>query len=525
MRNKIRATILWRYLFKAALLWFILAQWSIVLAAVPTARFTVKEFIVEGENPLSGKETSKALEPYIGEHEGLERLEDASKALQDLLYQKGYTFHRVIVPPQRATEGVIKLQIITFQIDKVTVEGNKYYPEDNILSSLPILRSGWTPNTREIARSLMIANEHPTKSLSVFLKESETPGHIDARVETKDSRPYQFFSSYSNTGDRDTGHTRLSVGYQQSNLFNLDHTMTLSFTTSPGYWSDVQQYGGYYRIPFYGMGAGLSMFYTYSKVEQGTVADFFDVSGKGTFYGASFDYALWPMKDYNHRLNFGIQDKLFENDTSFSSTPIGIDVRSRPLSLSYSGRWEKTKYNAGLYVEYVRNLSSGGDNNPYAYQSNRAGADPHWHAIRYGGHLDYSLLRDYLLRLRFTGQWADEPLISGEQIGMGGVRSIRGFEERETSGDRGQQINIEVWTPPIAHATRLLWFVDLGRRDLDAPIPGYVKRGSLGSVGMGVRWQWKYNIILSIDGAYVINGIDTTGAGDGKIHFNLYWRF
>ena len=108
---------------------------------------------------------------------------------------------------------------------------------------------------------------------------------------------------------------------------------------------------------------------------------------------------------------------------------------------------------------------------------------------------------------------------------MGGVRSIRGFEERETSGDRGQQINIEVWTPPIAHATRLLWFVDLGRRDLDAPIPGYVKRGSLGSVGMGMRWQWKYNIILSIDGAYVINGIDTTGAGDGKIHFNLYWRF
>lgn len=516
-----------RYLFTSFLILLLLVYSSVFAAEVPKTRFIVERFDIEGENPLSQEKTQKILLPFLGEQEGLGRLEGASRALQDALHRKGYTFHRVIIPPQRATAGVIKLQILTFPIGQVTVEGNKYYSKENILASVPSLRPGWIPNTFEIARSLQIVNEHPTKNLSVIIQESKTPDHIDAKVGVRDSKPQQFFSSLANTGTTRTGDTRLSLGYQHSNLFDLDQVLTLSYTTSPGHFSDVQQYGGYYRIPLYGVGGSLSMFITHSKADQGTVGDFFLVSGKGTFYGISFDYALFPIpiSGYNHRLDLGVQDRDFSNDTTFGGAPIGVEVRSVPYSIRYSGSLERSNYSGGFYVEYAKNANWGEDNTAYAYASNRLGAHNHWDVIRYGADLDYSLPKNFLLRLRLMGQWTDKPLISGERFGLGGARSVRGFEEREMSGDRGRQINIEVWTPLIAPNTRLLGFTDWGRLDLDKPIPGQVGGETISNIGMGLRWHWKTNFNLSLDVAYVTKGSEITREGDEKLHFNLFCRF
>ena len=275
----------------------------------------------------------------------------------------------------------------------------------------------------------------------------------------------------------------------------------------------------------YKIGGGLSMFATHSKVDQGIVGDFFQVSGKGTFFGSTFDYALFPISDYSHKLKLGIQDRLFENDTSFVGIPIGVDIRSRPISLRYEGRLEKTKVKGDFYVEYAKNLSMGGNNNLSIYLANRGGADHHWDVIRYGGKLDYPLTGKLLLRLRLTGQEANEPLISGEQFGLGGARSIRGFEEREVIGDSGQYVNLEIWSPFLKYNTRILAFADIGQRDLDEPIAGQESEESLSSIGIGFRWQWRQNLSISCDAAYVTNGATITDSGDEKIHFNIFYRF
>jgi len=525
LRDTMMKNRLWLHLLAVLLAWLFFSHNIAIASEIPKVRFSVESFVLEGENPLPEGETRRIFEPFLGEHEGLDRIEKASQALQQALHDKGYTFHQVIVPPQRVMEGVIKLKILTFKLDKVAIAGNEHFSDENILASVPFLQPGQTPNTLEVARSLKFANEHPAKHLAVFIRDSEEPESINARVETQDIRPQQFFSSLSNTGDRATGHTRLSLGYQHSNLFDRDHIMTLSYTTSPGHFSDVRQWGGHYRLPLYRQCAGLTMFYTHSKMDQGTVGEFFDVSGKGSFAGVSLDYMLSPLADYSHKMDFGVQDKLFENDTSFSGTLIGTDVRSRPLSIRYTGRWEKTKGSGGFYLEYARNLGGGGNNNPESYLANRAGADLRWDIFRFGVDIDRILPRNFLLRARLTGQESDEPLISGEQFGLGGVSSIRGFEEREVSGDSGQQLNVEIWSPPLSLNTRILGFVDMGRKYLDEPIPGQDNRNSLASIGLGLRWQWKTNLSLSLDGAYVTNGAYTTGSGDEKLHFNLFYRF
>ncbi len=528
MRDTLKMLSQWKGNWLATLVALLFAYNPHTQADVsPRIQFPVESFAVEGENPLAAAKTQQILAPFLGEQQGLARIEAAAKALQEVLLDQGYAFHRVIVPPQKVTGGVFKLKVITFQLDNITVKGNRHFSEENILASLPDLRTGETPNSREVARSLMLANEHPAKRVAVFIRESDQPGHLDARVETRDVKPWQLFASLANTGSDETGGERLSVGYQHRNLWSRDHVLTLSYTTSPGHWDDVSQYGAYYRLPFYPWRSSLSVFYTHSDVEQGKVADFFDVSGKGTFQGFNLGYALLPFGDYSHKVTLGLQDHLFENDTTFAGDAFltDPDVRSRPLSLRYHGRWETTTWTGGFHAEYIRNLSSGSHNDSTAYSANRFGADPHWDALRFGANLDYALPGKWRFKGGYTGQWANEPLIPGEQLGLGGVNSIRGFEERETSGDRGHQLNLEVWAPPIANNIRLLGFLDYGHRHLEEAIAGLKTSDSLASMGVGLRWQWKNQLNLSLDLAHVLNGADPTDSGDGRLHFNVFYRF
>ena len=63
----------------------------------------------------------------------------------------------------------------------------------------------------------------------------------------------------NDTGSDETGETRIGVAYQNNNLFDKDHTVTLSFATSPEQSGDVQQYSAAYQAPFYKIGGRLNL--------------------------------------------------------------------------------------------------------------------------------------------------------------------------------------------------------------------------------------------------------------------------
>jgi len=60
-------------------------------------------------------------------------------------------------------------------------------------------------------------------------------------------------------------------------------------------------------------------------------------------------------------------------------------------------------------------------------------------------------------------------LISGEQFGLGGADSVRGFEEREISGDDGIQLNLETHSPSFGPGLRPLAFADGSKIKVSIP--------------------------------------------------------
>lgn len=59
--------------------------------------------------------------------------------------------------------------------------------------------------------------------------------------------------------------------------------------------------------------------------------------------------------------------------------------------------------------------------------------------LRFGADINHPLPRGWTLRGRVSAQHSPELLVSGEQFGLGGTYSLRGFEKREITGNEGIQ--------------------------------------------------------------------------------------
>lgn len=501
----------------------------LLAAAAPQARgpdegdvvyFTVERITVTGDNPLPAEETEALLRPYLGEQAGLLGLQNAAAALEEAMRAQGYSFHRVVIPPQRGRRE-FELRALEFVVGAVEVEGNTHFDPDNIRAMVPSLTAGVTPDSRQLSRDLQRANRHPAKRLALTMRRSETPDAVDALLTVRDERPVTTFLSLNNRGARDTGEERITAGVQHSNLFGLDQVLTASYTTAPGHWSDVSHYGLTWQMPFNSIATDLTLIGSYSDIDSGLVADFFEVTGQGTVVGGVIEHTLLNRGRYAHRIQASAFDKQFENSVDFLGQPIGADVRTRPVSLRYDGEWLRDDGNMGFHIAWLRNLPQGSDNSAEAYEAARAGAATDWDAWQAGAFMDLRFGEGFLLRTRLSGQYAGEPLVPGEQFGLGGAGSVRGFLPRAASTDDGVAGTVELWVPPPSPKLQLLGFVDVSHGWRDEVQIGEEDELSLASLGAGMRWQPTGWLRANVDWGYVIDGVNNVESGNHRVHFNL----
>lgn len=502
----------------------------------------VERFEVVGDNPLGAQRTAEVLRPHLGEHRSLDTLEAAAGALETALRERGFTFHRAVLPAQRPQGGVVRLEVLRFTLGEVRVSGNQFFSADNVLRSLPALQPGVTPDVGAMSRQISLANEHPVKRVNVTLRESKSADAVDAEVQVRDSTPVQVFATLTgnsrdeyNLINRNTGYGRLTLGVQHSNLFDRDHAATFAYTTSPTKPEAVTQYAGYYAFPLYGLSGQVSAYYLYSDTNTGSLpvgGQPFNVRGQGTFFGVKYTATLPRAADLTQLVSVSIDERDFRSQVDAAGVPLpGNPVVTRPVSLRYQARAERAWGGASGYVEYA--VNAGGSSNA-EFAAARNGASANWDAWRAGVDASYGA-GAWILSSRLRGQYSSDLLISGEQFGLGGATSVRGLREREYGGERGYTLTLEGTGPALVAGVRPAVFLDHGYaylRQGPNPVAGALVGGlSATSVGVGARWNWQRALDVSADLAYVVRGLPgtagTPGTPDGfvKLHFTGTWRF
>ena len=516
------------------------------IAVKSPATFTIVRFRVLGNTLLDARLVDDLLLGFTGSGKGVQEIQQAQQALEDAYRQAGYTRVRVLVPPQEIKDGTVTLTAIEFKLGHIAISGNQYHDNDNILSALPALVPGKPASSSILSKNLRLANENPSRHLDLALAMGNEVGTVDARVNVQDAPAHKILLTFDNTGNSSTGQYRVGLAYQNSNLFDRDHAATLSYTTSPDHIGDVKQISASYRLPLYSLGDSLDAIAAYTDTNAGTtntVAGPMSFSGKGHIGGIHYNHYFAQTGEYTSLVTGSLDYRAYTNNCSvgvFGSAACGsaaANTTVHPVSFTYAGSWNKPSLLANFSTAVVRNLSGGAHGGDADFAAARpsplgmAGANANYTLYQLNGSLLFVLPQDWRLRFSARSQYTHDALISGEQIGLTGMNTVRGYKEREASRDKGYIGNIEVYTPNIApklgmtdDSLQLLAFVDHAK-GWNVNLAGETdSKITAGNVGIGARYENRGGVSVRFDVGRAGNTVGTTRSGDWRGHLSLLFN-
>lgn len=500
------------------------------VAAQEVPRFPIVRFKVEGNTLLPQTDVEAAVQPFIGPQRDFGDVQSALEALEERYRQRGYSTVTVVLPEQVLEKGEVLFKVVEGRLKELKITGNTHYDEDNIRSTLPTLQPGVPPRIDDVSANLRIANENPAKKLKLRLKPGEQDDEINAEIGVTDESPLKLGVTLENTGSAQTGRNRVGLSFQHANLWNRDHILTAQYQTSPEQMDDVRVYALSYRAPLYGLGDAIDFFMTKSSVNAGSIPAGpvnLAISGRGKTFGTRYTLNLKRQGNYEQQIVFGFDYKAFENSIGAGAIELGNDITVRPLSLQYNGHWQVENMDVSMFGTLARNLPGGDKGRQADFDLARPGAPDDFYVVRYGLTASHSYASDWQVRFSGSGQWTRNMLISGEQFGMGGANSLRGFGEREVADDTGYQTSLELYTPELCkelgdgHNCRMLAFLDNGAVFRIDPLAGEKSREHVASTGFGLRYTWGKTVAFQTDYGHVLQGNGTRESGDWRLHARL----
>lgn len=479
-------------------------------ASAQTASFEISSFRVDGNTLLPEATVQGVLAPFAGANRSMKDVGGAAEALRQAYAAAGYPIVQVFPPEQTLSGGRVGLRVIEGKVTHVAVAGNKAFDVTNIRASLPPLKEGQSPNAADLVAAIALANENPAKQVAVNFQTGKTAGDVEARIDVTEDRPEKYVINYDNAGSKATGYDRISFSYQDANLHNRDHMLTLQYSTTIASPDEVTSLTAGYRIPFYEYGVSLDLIgaYSTSQSNSATTAGALQFSGRGTYAGVRLNQTLANVGEVRHKISYGFDYKDFGNACTIAGAALQNcgTVTAMPLSATYALQYSAPAVQAGGSIGYFANLPGGMHGTADHYTVARAGSTPNWDAWRYSGFAALPLAQDWQFRVTLNGQMTRKALVASEQFGIGGAASVRGYDERTTAGDEGFATNLEVYTPDFAKLVaaegwqmRGLVFFDTGTVQRNIVLAGEQMKSSLSSVGFGVRASLRKALSVKAD--------------------------
>lgn len=547
-----------RFMDTSPVAWVVLLSSSLMLAPVQAnvtppapapetagdtgSRFDVWEYQIDGNTTLDNRIIEKTVYGFLGPGKGLSDVELARSALEKAYHEAGYQAALVSIPEQDVQEGVVVLRVTEGTVDQLKVTGSRYFSPSHIKEQVPALAEGTPLNTGKVQEQLTkLATENPDRQVTPVMRAGQTPGTVEVELEVKDELPVHGLMELNARNSINTTRLRLPVMLRYDNLWQMNHSASLQYQVSPEDPKNVQVWSGTYVMPINAIDSRLALYgIGLDSSSDVTTAGALNVVGNGNIFGARLVKPLPLSKEYFQSVTFGWDYK----DFGQSITPLGADsgdgvsspVTYSPFQVGYSGTLSSemgslTQFNTELNFNFA-----GMGSNTAQFEARRAGATPNY--IYLAGEVKHRqpLPEDVAVEVRLSGQVADSPLISNEQMGAGGMLTVRGYHEVERLGDNGTIGSFELWSPDIGHLNldgmdylndlRFLAFTDAAQLWLNGPNPPSTPlKYSLWSTGAGFRLRAFKNLNGEFYWEYPFIATEFVPVGMQRIDFRVAYEF
>ncbi|MBQ8887676.1 MAG: ShlB/FhaC/HecB family hemolysin secretion/activation protein [Candidatus Gastranaerophilales bacterium] len=406
--------------------------------------FTLKSIKITGNTVFPEYVLQRLVDFKLGQKVTINDLIMSANDITDYYQSKGYISTVAYLPPQKVQNGAIEIKVLEGKYGNVEINPgrwerasylNKKYLEDKGIQPGKIL------NVKDVRAALqeMSTEEYMQGSVS-FADNEESEEYSDVTLDVKDRFPINLDLRYDNQGREAIGTHR---GVIYAGLHDVTgHGDTLMGTVS--YSSRSIGAGGIYSIPIAKNDTRLNLGYSYSHVNIGKLLKQLDISGDSHNVFVGVSRRLAQGSDY--RLYGDITLDLRNTDLS-SDIPLVnsmlTDYRTRVIRGSltnvrddYYGRW---LFNGGIAGgipidasdhHKARNMSS---NNFVKVNASAARLQV--------------LPFNHMLIWQVNGQYANRHLWASEAMQVGGIASVRGYEEGFRIGDYGVTTSVEYRMP------------------------------------------------------------------------------
>jgi hemolysin activation/secretion protein len=465
------------------------------LAAPPAAtdaEFDLWELRVLGNTVLPRIDVESVVYPFLGPKKHISDVEAARKALETAYHQKGYGTVFVDIPEQDVDEGIVRLRVVEGRLDHVAVTGLRYFSGRQIRAQMPEAQRGVVPNLPELQKEIADLNSQtPDRSIVPVLKAGSEPGTVDLGLRVEDHLPFHGSVELNDQRTPDTSPLRVAAALSYDNLFGVRDTFALQYQTAPQAHGELSVIALNYAAPINSSGTRIAALFIDSDSNVATLGSI-GVLGKGKIYGLRLAQPLMLTQGSTQTATFGLDYKDFAQTVAIDpTTSVQTPISYLDWSAGYSAAWRGTTQQ--ISFDTTLNFGTRGlVNSQDQFTAKRFDAPAGYAYLRAGLRYTTLLPAHFGFTARFTGQYSADPLISNEELAIGGVDTVRGYLEAEELGDRGIVGSAQL-TSPVARFFRGnttldgFAFYDAARVGIVDSLPGEADNIDLRSWGVGLE--------------------------------------
>lgn len=415
---------------------------------------------------------SRALRPFIGRPISRKLISQIEAAVVLHYRRAGRPFVSVSTPEQEITTGVLRLRVLAFHLERKTAQGAARSPPGYIERRIRAAPGGPIDAGR-LEQDLTWLNHSPFRQVQARFSAGETLGGTVLTLDAQESKPWQVYGGYSNSGSDATGYDRWFVGAQGGNVLVPDGLFSYQLSASDDVWgrsTEVLEQGGFptyvshsavYVLP---LAPRQDLTLVASAIESNQPVQDFVVRQRTTEISAVYRTALSNWVNLPGDVSLGFEGRRQVRALFFGEPKVfqsSVDVGQ--IVLGYASAW--TALGARQSFAATTHVSSGGldrrnhDADFSAFSNGRVA-----HSASAYLDLDYSALaplpKGLFASTRLNLQVADRPLVNTEQIAIGGEAAVRAYTYDDGSFDQGVVWRNELHFPALRLLPRMARVAD-----------------------------------------------------------------
>ena len=480
----------------------------------------VSRFEVIGSTVFSEEELAEVLKPFEGRSISFAELLQAQEAVTELYRQQGYITSGAFIPPQALKDGVVKIEVLEGEVEKIEITGLERLNPGYVRSRLAIATKAPLNQNRLLEALQLLQFDPLIEKLSAELASGSRLGFSILAVEVLEAPAFSAQLRIDNQRSPSVGSVRRIAQITHANLLGFGDRFNIRYFNTDGS-NSIDDLS--YNFPLNSYNGTIAFRYrlAHNKIIEEPLNEL-DIESDYRQYAITYRQPI--LQTPSREFTLGLTGDRQESDFSL------LDLLEGKTRISALRFFQEYTQRSNREVFAVRSQFNIGIE---ALETDLNGEETEENFFVWRGQAQYVrlLTPDTTLLLRSDLQLADRPVFPVEQFSLGGALTVRGYRQDLLLADNGFFASAEVRTsilriPEWETTLQLTPFFDFGTAWNSDGSP-VLPRQSLYSFGLGLRLLIGDNFNARLDWGIPLADVEKIGDSlqENGLYFVVEYNF